>query len=46
MIDFVYDNSLVIPRARTGLTHPATGSGHDLFPKLTKDGSDIDIYNK
>ncbi|XP_056592030.1 adhesion G-protein coupled receptor G4 [Triplophysa dalaica] len=45
-MDFVYDNSLVIPRARTGLMHPATGSGHDLFPKLTKDGLDIDIYNK
>ncbi|XP_057176373.1 adhesion G-protein coupled receptor G6 [Triplophysa rosa] len=45
-MDVVYDNSLVIPRARTGLLPLATGSGHDFFPRLTKDGSDIDIYNK
>ncbi|KAK9968314.1 hypothetical protein ABG768_002645 [Culter alburnus] len=51
-LGFLYENSLVIPRARTGLSFlprdasPATASGIEFPSKPWKNGFDTDIYPK
>ncbi|KAK7125793.1 hypothetical protein R3I93_021229 [Phoxinus phoxinus] len=52
-LGFVYENSLVIPRARAGLSvlprdasSPATGSGLEFPSRPWKNGFNTDIYSK